>query len=105
MSKPLTVLELKAEINAWKNTNCPKISGMKKKDLIKVAERLGVKRTRADPKVYKEFGVDIPEERKAKSTLTKKQLIAKITAINGRNNMFYKDWDKVSLQQFYEDLK
>ena len=104
MTKPMTVLEMRSEIAAYKKQHCPAIPA-KKKDLIKVCEHLGLRTSKGDPKVHARFGMVVPKSMQPKQLYTRKELIAKIIQRNGRDPAFYKKWKQDDLKEFFATMK
>ena len=106
MTKPMTKAEIMEEIKAYKKVHCVPVSKMKKDELIRYADSLKIRTSKADPKVYKQFGMEIPENMRAKITpLTKKDLLRYIMRINGRDAKYYKGFRKKDLKDLYDSIK
>jgi hypothetical protein len=111
MSKPLSVKEMRSQIAKYKKEHCPPLP-TKKKDLIKVMELLKLPTSRPflahEHTVYSMFhkklfttgsklkGVPVNQ------TLTKQELIKKITKINNRDPAVYKTWNRNDLQNYLD---
>lgn len=101
MTKPMTIKDMKAEIAAYKRKNCP-VLPTKKQELIKLCEKLGLRTTKADVKVYAQWNEKIPSNMMPKTNYTKKQLIEIITKKNGKTIAFYKNYTKSALYDILE---
>ena len=101
MTKAMTIKEMKAEISAYKRKNCP-VLPTKKQELIKLCEKLGLRTTKADVKVYAVWNEKIPANLMPKTNYTKKQLIERITKKNGKTAAFYKKYSKSALYDVLE---
>lgn len=99
MSMPMSVLEMKAELSAYKRKNCPP-APKTKAGLIKVLSALNLRVTKTKKGALTKYGMPAPKKNLPKSILTKKQLIDKITASNGRPKSVYNDWSKKDLEDF-----
>ena len=99
MTMPMTVAEMRAELTAYKRKSCPP-TPKTKAGLIKVLSALNLRVTKTKKGALTKYGMPEPKKNLAKSTLTKKQLIDKITSQNGRHKSVYNDWSKKDLEDF-----